>query len=733
MTSGRLVISADYIATLAPYKTLLAFHYGQSIVVPASHARAGEAMTDLLQDARWIWSSGEKTNHYVLFARTIPGPVVALKAEISASSYYELYVNGKFVGRGPVYGDPQWVQVDEYDLGTFRGDVQLAIVAHHESGIRLASVMEAPGGFIGRFSANGQTLVTDASWKCLDLLMWRDGVERRGWALGYCEDYDARLEPEGWTDKCFDEAMTENWPNAVLVPDQEHIWANYTARIVPYLKRRMAMPLSFKAWQAPGPSAADIAEVSNTCDTEELVPLNDWAPFSLKAFNETLGTANAFTFDLGKERIGYYAITVQAPAGTIIELSGAELLREGRPWIFRKGTRYSVRYVSHEGPQTFTSFSWNGFRYLHLVIRGQVDQVSIQKIGCLQKMASLTPTYAVHLDDKRLKELFDLCAYTLRMGVQEHLIDCPTREQAQYWGDGVFIAESIRVGFGCDAYLRWYLEAFLHVPLNENGNINCIYPGNHTSLLDYSLIPMIGQQFWKAAYGTYYQARATLEKGLALKKWYDANTNELGLLDFPYEEYAQRGLRNFIDHPGVGWHNFPHPGIERDGVSAPLNAFYYNYCRVLADIAQELDDPIAHDLEKQTRQIGHALVKHLYDGQVFHDTVKDDVLSEGTAWQTNALAVNFGLLTGERARVAMQAMLDGYDKLCRCSPYFHFFFLPALRKAGLQDEALVLIKKEWGQMLDGGATTTWEGFLGDALDSLCHPWSTAPFLYLLRK
>jgi hypothetical protein len=35
-------------------------------------------------------------------------------------------------------------------------------------------------------------------------------------------------------------------------------------------------------------------------------------------------------------------------------------------------------------------------------------------------------------------------------------------------------------------------------------------------------------------------------------------------------------------------------------------------------------------------------------------------------------------------------------------------------------------------MLDGSATTTWEGFLGDEKDSLCHPWSTAPFLYLIQ-
>ena len=47
------------------------------------------------------------------------------------------------------------------------------------------------------------------------------------------------------------------------------------------------------------------------------------------------------------------------------------------------------------------------------------------------------------------------------------------------------------------------------------------------------------------------------------------------------------------------------------------------------------------------------------------------------------------------------------------------------------DAALALIEREWGAMLARGATTTWEGFLGDAKDSLCHPFSTAPLLFLL--
>jgi hypothetical protein len=223
-----------------------------------------------------------------------------------------------------------------------------------------------------------------------------------------------------------------------------------------------------------------------------------------------------------------------------------------------------------------------------------------------------------------------------------------------------------------------------------------------------------------------------MNRAMALKAWYDARLDETGLVSFDYETYAERGLRNFIDHPGIGWHNFPHPGIEREGVSCPLNVFYYVYVRTLSEIAAYLGRDDAGILVREAQHLAGAIVSTFYDGLVFHDAVKDGALSRGTSWQTNALAVYAGLITGDEATRALRTMLAGYDHLCRCSPYFYFYLLPALRKAGLVEEAIALIKREWGKMLARDATTTWESFAGDALDSLCHPWSTAPFLFVLE-
>jgi alpha-L-rhamnosidase len=694
---------------------------------------------------KWIWTPGaERRNHFALFTRSLPvsgSPVVRVR--MTASYHYELYINGVFVNRGPVHGDPNWCQYDElvYVCGPGEDTLDIAVVVHHSSGKNIHYLLPAPPGLIAEFAMGETWFGTDESWKCLDLDTWQDNTPERNWALDYCEDYDAAPEPAKWETKRFFEADTATWPAAVLV--YAPVWKGYTPRPVPLIRSGRAVPARFWAYRASDVGTENIGDCSRVADEESLVPVPIPAEHFLNSFhliasvNALLPEANAFTFDLGREWVGHYAFRVSAPAGTVIEISGAELLQNGplrRPWIFRKGCRYTVRYRAKESEkqQEFYSFSWTGCRYLHVVVRGSTEGVEFHDIALRTRSVPLARQKKVILDRGPLADILNICWHTLEVSAQEHLIDCPSREQTQYWGDGVFIAQTYWKAFGEETYLRYYLDCFLHAPLNEHGQLSAKYPGNAESLLDYSLIPLIGQEFYKENTGTYYKPAETLEKALRLKEWFDRHLDENGLVTFDYEAYAKQGLRTFIDHPGIGWHDFPHPGIDRDGTSCPLNTFFYGFLRIAADLAAFLGRPEASGLYRQADRLAEALLGTFFDGSVYHDAIKDGALSAGTSWHTNCLFVYFDLVKGDAATQLMQKMLEGYNHLCRCSPYFHFFLLPALRKAGLEKEALALLPGEWKPMLNAGATTAWEGFLGDAKDSLCHPWSTAPLLFFLE-
>lgn len=692
---------------------------------------------DSFGPARWIWSPTARKNHYALFARTIPVHPGTRRANvrITASQHYELFVNGRFVERGAVLGDPQWCQYDDLDveLPAPTDRLHVAVLVHHASGTHIHCLIPGPPGLLARVEAGGSVTGTSESWRCLDLEAWSNDVDARGWALGWCEDYDARREPEGWAEKTFTDTATRAWPHAALVPDADRKWAHLHPRPTPRLRRRFVPPSTFRAWRAPGPAPEKAVDICRVCDDEPLVPSTPPRSFDLEALNRALASANAITFDLGAEFIGHYEIEVEAPEGVVLELTGAELLRGDRPWAWRKNTSYSVRYRTRAGRQTFTSFMWNGFRWLHLVARGNAAGLRIHRVGCIERRPPLRYHGAFRTGDAALQAIFDLCRRTLEVGVQEYLIDCPSREQAQYWGDGVFIAQSLWKGFGDRAWLEFFLEGYLHAPFREDGQINSVYPGGASALTDYSLIPLVGQRFHRENTGVFYKPAETFAKAMRLKPWYDRHLSTRGLVEYPFKEYFDRRLITFIDHPGIGWHNAPHPGIDRDGASCPLNTFLYGFLRTLAEIGRTSGIPGVDALDAEADRLGEAIRAEFFDGRVFHDAKKEGLLSAGTSWQTNGLAVYFDLVRGGEARRVMERMLEGYDRLCRCTPYFHFWFLPALRKVGMEREAIDLIKREWKPMVDDGATTTWEGFLGDALDSRCHPWSTAPFLFLLES
>lgn len=696
---------------------------------------------NLFLNANWIWTHSNNVHEYVLFRKQIELKG-SLKEKliilITASYYYELFINGQFVSRGPVYGDSQWCHYDEleYSLSPQSKMIEIVIIVHH-SEARIASVLSAPGGLIAEFHIGEYVFGTDNSWQYLDLPMWQRNAPKRGWALGPCESYNAMLEPNGWQKKTFTNDFIKNWQYAEIIENAATVWTNYARRMTPSLERKNVIPKKFKTFRTKNNNTdCEISSLSRIHDSELLEELTDFVNFNIDEVNLALKEANCLSFDFGSESIGHFCFEIEADENAIIEVSGAERLRNGRPWIAPREEQYSIRYICREGKQKYISFLWSGFRYLHFIIRNRA-KVKISYIACTTKAALIKPIVHFNSEDNELQSIFDICMHTLCISAQEHLVDCPSREQLQYWGDAVFIAQSLWHAFGEESYLRWYLECFIHCPLSHNGLISSVYPGDHDgwTLLDYTLIPVIGQQFYKTNKGEFYKPKQFFARAMQLNEWFNKHKNIQGLIDFDLNEYIQKEkIRIFIDHPGIGWHNFPHPGIDRKGVSCPLNMFYYNFICVLSIIADEIKKEDVHiQLSDEAQRLQDTIIKRFYDGRVFHDAIDNDIISTGTSWQTNALAVCFNLIEGVRAKIAMEYIIENYDKLCRCSPYFYFYLLPAMEKVSMQPQALELIKIEWGNMIKHGATTTWETFSGDERDSLCHPWSTAPILFLLNK
>ena len=101
-----------------------------------------------------------------------------------------------------------------------------------------------------------------------------------------------------------------------------------------------------------------------------------------------------------------------------------------------------------------------------------------------------------------------------------------------------------------------------------------------------------------------------------------------------------------------------------------------------------------------------------------------------------------GVINGEEAKNLLIHCLDNDKAKQPVTPYMRHYVTEAMIKLGLENEAVLYLKRFWGGMLELGADTFWEAYIPDDLDfspyedrminSLCHAWSCTPS-YFIRK
>jgi hypothetical protein len=195
----------------------------------------------------------------------------------------------------------------------------------------------------------------------------------------------------------------------------------------------------------------------------------------------------------------------------------------------------------------------------------------------------------------------------------------------------------------------------------------------------------------------------------------------------------------FIDHPGMGWHNLSEPGIDRSGTNAAIHALLSTAVRSLACIENLTGNTEAGAQAGTLAEvIAHTSAHRFYDPTrgAFADGLINHVLSERSSQQTNTLMLYADVLR-HRHDISQSELLDkivfrGDPQSAQNGPYLWYFLLEVLSRCARFDEALHIVREKWGAMVRAGATTAWETFAGDELDSLCHPWSAAPALWLMK-
>ena len=116
--------------------------------------------------------------------------------------------------------------------------------------------------------------------------------------------------------------------------------------------------------------------------------------------------------------------------------------------------------------------------------------------------------------------------------------------------------------------------------------------------------------------------------------------------------------------------------------------------------------------------------------------------SKQVSYASQAWMIMSGVASKAEGQKAMKA-IAGYDNVVKPgTPYLYHYYIEALIKCGLTQEAKASVIDYWGGMVNKGADTFWEAYDPDndklspynffPINSYCHAWSCTP-VYFIRK
>ncbi len=621
-------------------------------------------------------------NQHILFRKKFSiNKNGAYRIRISADDYYKLYINGAFVTQGPAPAYHFNYYYNTIDITDYLCDGENTIAVHtYYQGLmnRVWVSADLRHGLICDIIENETIILsTDESWKtAIHTGFGISGII--GYKTAFAERYDANAAEIGFENPSFDDS---HWENA-----REKKNTDYT--LFPQPTKQL-----------------DIYDVK---------------PKSI------LKTVDGYIFDFGFEAVGYVKFSASAEKGDIITIyCGEELQGDGNVrWKMRCNCEYKEEFVlSGKQSDTLSQYDYKAFRYVQLIIP---DSAKVD----LDTVCFTVRHYPFELKkrfdlggNKDLQAITKLCCDTIKYGVQECFVDCPTREKGQYLGD-VTIAGLAHMHLTGDASMVIKaLDNYCQSTFICKGLMTVAPASYMQEIADYSL------QFPFQVLDVY-----KFTKDIEfLKRMYPY---VMGVFDY-FADYRRQN--KLIDNVTEKWNLVDWPANLRDnydfelknptipGFHNVLNAFY---CGMISDV-DEIREILGIEQTGIKEETYKAFIDAFYDKN--QKLFVDSIGSVHPSLHSNVLPLLYNIGINDDNIDTIVNHIES-KKLTAAGTYMSFFILSALKRHGKTDimKKLICDDGAWLNMLSEGATTTYEAWGKDQKwnTSFFHPWSTSPAILL---
>lgn len=326
---------------------------------------------------------------------------------------------------------------------------------------------------------------------------------------------------------------------------------------------------------------------------------------------------------------------------------------------------------------------------------------------------------AFQCEDKLVNKIWSVAEHTFKLCSGIFFIDGVKRDKWIWSGD---------------AYQSFFVNQYLMADPDIDQRTLIALRGNDpmtthiNTILDYSLLWILGVKVHYQAYGDLHFIQQIYPKMCSLMDFCEQQTDENGFV------VGRKGDWIYID-----WAE-----LDKEGALCAEQMLFAACWKTMEEISGLLGKDSAIYQQKYEKLVENIQL-------FFWDKEKGayiDSFSSGKRHVTrhaNIFAVLFHIADPVREEQIVENVLMNDKVPAITTPYFQFFELDALCRTGKLDVVFHRIKQYWGGMLERGAVTFWEEFDPDTPEdeqydmygdkfgkSLCHAWSASP-IYLLAK
>ena len=639
--------------------------------------------------------------------------------KISADTYYNLYIDGSFVNRGPVRHPEFSYEYDELSVALGEGEHLLAVLVHH-IGVECAThrlgekmlwlEMDTPEGVV----------VTDESWKAAECDGYLDSAEPMS-HFGFREICDMRLYPTGWQELDF---CDDAWENArVLGSVCDGVHKNY--------KKRSLKLFNYVALL--GQTVGQGSFTEKDCEREDF-----WnkVPQRTRKNGTENGDGSYLIADFGVSLSGTAVIHYEnAEDGCELIVSYDDMLNPDGYIDNCRAFGFSDKFILKSGSGSVTTAMARGFRY---VMADASGKCRITAITAVKEEYPYSERRSFASSDAKINNIFEQSARTQRICTIDGFTDCVTRERVLWLGDaymdclGTYYSEPDR-GLVLDTI---YQHAYSQMP---NGSLRAYTSSDLAPdwilMTSYNMLWLNMLCDYVLFSGDSDSVRPLLPTAERLINYLCSQRNEQGIID------TAKGGDGFWD-----W------GFSEDeGLLLMSNAYFIHTVERL-HAHPFFSSLISEKLYLEIGELRRKCFEIFYDPEsgTFFDAVRPDGERSLRSQTANCLAILSGICPEELKSAVVSAVFDpknlgemavgewsNGERAVKPDPakinpvssmYGAMFVCRSLFECGFDKEALRVLREVWEPFND--LPTLPELRKNGVNNTMCHGWSGAPAFLL---